>query len=210
MPARRTAAALCASLALLTGCGSDTGAAPLSAKQAEAVLPDAEALPGWNAYLDPAAYPLKKAQSIGASRCQGEGRISCAHVQIAGASGLRREGEPELSFFIQTYEDSDAAKSAYPAVWKAWSALVPKARAVRVGDLGEQSDAVAGWGASGAEGSKGTLVQVRVGDAIMLTSSEALPDVRTTDAFAVKVAGVFAERAEQVRDGETPSAALKE
>ncbi|MEU9399335.1 hypothetical protein [Streptomyces sp. NPDC048242] len=209
MPARRTAAALCASLALLTSCGSGD-AAPLSAKQAEAVLPDAEALPGWKVYLDPAAYPLKKAQSIGASRCQGEGQISCAHVQIVGASGLRHQGEPELSFFIQTYEDSDAAKSAYPAVWKAWSALVPEARAVGVGDLGEQSDAVTGWGASGAEGSKGTLVQIRVGDVIMLTSVEALPHVRTTDAFAVKVAGVFAKRAEQVRDGKTPSAALKE
>ncbi|MFE0387952.1 hypothetical protein ACFW1F_28285 [Streptomyces bungoensis] len=74
------------------------------------------------------AYPLKTALSRGMARCYGEEPDSYAHVRFTGVSLFHREGEPQLSFMIQTYDDSAAAESVYRSVWKAWKAQVPSAR----------------------------------------------------------------------------------
>ncbi|MGW2745699.1 hypothetical protein [Streptomyces sp. NPDC001450] len=209
MSVRKTALAVSASLALLSGCGGGTGeAAALDAKQAEGVLPDAKSLPGWEVSLEPVGYSLKKALSMGLARCYGEAPDSCARVRFTGVSAFRKEGRPDISFMIQTYQDSDTAKSAYPAVWNAWKGRVPSPRAVNPGKLGEQRDAVAGLSASMAKGSKGRLVQVRVGSVIMLSFAEAGSRVDAADSLLTEFANVFAQRAEQVLDGKKPSAVL--
>ncbi|MEU1401333.1 hypothetical protein ABZ471_03025 [Streptomyces sp. NPDC005728] len=211
MSVRKTAVAAGASLALLSGCSGGTGeAVTLDETRTEGMLPDARVLPGWKVSLEPTAYSLQKARSMGMGRCYGEAPDSCARVRFHGASAFHQQGRPDLSFIVQTYQDSATAKSAYKAVWTAWKAQVPSSRHVNVGEVGEQRDAVAGLGASMAKGSKGLLVQVRVGSVIMLSMAESVPRVEMTDSFLTKFASVFAQRAGEVQDGRKPSAVLKD
>ncbi|MFI0167259.1 hypothetical protein [Streptomyces sp. NPDC017095] len=159
--------------------------------------------------MEPVAYPVKKAKEMGLRRCHDvAGRNSCDHVRVLGASVFRRQGKPDLSFVVQTYRDEDTARAAYGTVWKAWKQWVPAARTVPAPHLGDQRDAVAGLSASTAEGSKGLMVQVRVGSVIMLSMAEAGPGVPTADSFADRFAGVFARRAAQAQAGDEPSARL--
>ncbi|SOD82741.1 hypothetical protein [Streptomyces sp. Ag109_G2-15] len=210
MNVRKAAVAIGASLALLSGCGGGTGEAPsLDAKQTVATLPDAKSVPGWEVSLEPVAYSLKKALSMGVGRCYGEAPDSCARVRFLGVSAFHQQGKPDLSFIVQTYKDSATAKSAYRAVWKGWKGRVPSSRPVNVGEVGEQRDAVAGLSASMAKDSKGTLVQVRVGSVIMLSMAESVPRIEMADSFLTKFATVFAQRADQVQEGKTPTAGLR-
>ncbi|MGW2710934.1 hypothetical protein ACWC4J_18380 [Streptomyces sp. NPDC001356] len=199
-----------ASLALLSGCGGEHSveSAPLDASQAEAVLPDAASLPGWTASAEPVACSLKKAKALGVGRCYGGARQdSCAQVRFFGSSAFHQRGKPEISFIVQTYRDDASARAAYGTVWQAWKHQVPAARAVPAGELGDQRDGVMGRDASMAEGSKGALIQVRVGSVIMLSMATAGPQVDMADSFLSRFAGVFAQRATQAQAGEKPSQA---
>lgn len=144
---------------------------------------------------------------MGVARCYGDSaRDSCAQVRFTGASAFHRRGEPDITFVIQTYEDESSAESAYGTVWKAWKHRVPQSRPVHTGRLGEQSDAVVGLNAAMAEGSKGLLVQVRVGSVILLSMAEAGAHVDVPDSYLRRFAGGFAQRAVEAQDGKTPSA----
>ncbi|MFF3313212.1 hypothetical protein [Streptomyces sp. NPDC002952] len=194
-------------LPLLAACGADTDeGTPLDARTTRDVLPDEKAVPGWDITAEPTAESLKKARSQGLVRCYT--RASCEDVRFAGVSLFQGTHKPRFTFMIMTYEDADTAESAYGRVWKAWKARVPDSRVVNVGDIGDQHDAVAGPGSSFDERTKSTLVQVRVGSALMLTTGESAAGVDMSDDLVAEFASTFAERARQVQDGEVASAAV--
>ncbi|MFI9343680.1 hypothetical protein ACIG0D_20800 [Streptomyces sp. NPDC052773] len=203
----RHSLALCACVALVAGCGdSAQETSPLDARQTKAVLPNAEALPGWKVGLEPVAYPLKKAKEMGVARCY-QGAEECAKIQFAGVSEAHGSGKPSLGFVLMTYEDSVAAEKAYEPVWKSWSERSIERRELSLGDIGDESDAVTGLSASYEAGAKTLFAQVRVGSVIMLTLGEAGADIELQN-WVKKCAVVFAERAEQAQQGETPYATL--
>ncbi|MEU2438596.1 hypothetical protein ABZ595_20825 [Streptomyces rubradiris] len=198
-------------LVLLSGCGGGEsgGVSPLDAGQAEAVLPDAAALPGWKVSMEPVAYPLEKAKEMGVGQCHDvAGQDSCAQVRFFGAAAFHQEDRPDISFIVQTYRDEETARAAYGTVWKAWKQWVPEARSVSAGDLGDQRDAVAGLSASVVKGSKGLMVQTRVGSVIMVSMAEAGPRTAMADSYMNRFAGVFTQRAGQAEAGERPSAGM--
>ncbi|MFD5713774.1 hypothetical protein ACFWHW_25930 [Streptomyces pharetrae] len=199
----------CAALALLAGCG-DGGAdeaGPLSARQAEAVLPDAKAAPGWKVALEPVAYPQNKARELGVARCH-EGPEECSKPQVTGVSAMAGgRGEPQLDFVLMAYEDAEAAQASYEPVWKAWGGRSVEPRELDLGTIGDESDAVGGSSPSLRDGAKTVVVQVRVGSVIMLTMGEAGSGIELPNTLE-QFATVFAERAEQAQEGKTPSATL--
>lgn len=203
----RRIATACAALALLVGCGGNTEtgtgeneAKPLNAQETEAILPDAKAMPGWKVVVAPAVYSLKKAKSIGVTRCYGEKQDSCENVRFAGASTFHVGKKPLVSFFALAYQDVDVAKSAYDPVWEAWRERVPEARKLNLGEIGERNDAVKGLSPSFDEGSKGVIAQVRVGTVILLVVGEAAPKIEMADSLIAKFATTFAKRARQAQD----------
>ncbi|MFF8907882.1 hypothetical protein [Streptomyces olivaceoviridis] len=210
MNARKTALAVAASLAMLSGCGGEHSgeAVHLDAGQAEAVLPDVASLPGWETSAEPAAYSLKKAKAMGIGRCyEGTRQDSCTQVRFFGSSAFHQQGKPEISFIVQTYRDEASARAAYGTVWQAWKQRVPAAKAVSTGEIGDQRDGVIGLDTSMIEGSKGLLVQVRVDSVIMLSMATAGPQVDMADSFLNQFADVFAKRAGQAQAGKKPSQA---
>ncbi|WBO63481.1 hypothetical protein [Streptomyces camelliae] len=212
MNARRAAAAVCAALTLVSACGGHAEATtPLTASQAKTVLPDARALPGWKVSIEPVAYTLKEARSVGAARCERMvARNSCVGVQNTGTSAFSRTGQPLVYFLVQTYQDEASAKSAYGTVWKSWKQEVPESRVLWNGKIREESDALVGSTTSMVKGSKGLLIQVRVGSVIMVSMAEAGAQVDMADSYLDRFADAFAKRAEEVQEGTTPSAGLME
>ncbi|MFI0197110.1 hypothetical protein HB370_28860 [Streptomyces sp. DSM 40868] len=211
MRVRDAAMVVAGCLVLLSGCGGGNsgGASPLDAGQAEAVLPDAAALPGWKASLEPVAYTLKKAKEMGVGECHdAAGQDSCAQVRFFGVAAFHQENEPDISFIVQTYRDEDTARAAYGTVWKAWKRWVPEARTVSAGNIGDQRDAVAGLSSSIVKGSKGLMIQTRVGSVIMMSMAEAGPHTGMADSYMNRFADVFAQRAGQAEAGERPSAGM--
>ncbi|MFC9915156.1 hypothetical protein [Streptomyces sp. NPDC127197] len=203
----RHTAASCAALVLLAGCGGNAGEAKtLDAQQNRATLPDAKVAPGWKVTIDPVAYPLGKAKEFGVARCY-EGPEECSKVQFVGVSGLHDHNKPTVDFTLLTYPDSAAAQSAYEPVWKAWSSRIPEARALNLGEIGDQNDAVSGLSASLEKGSQGLISQVRVESVIMLTTGRAGSGIEMQNTLK-KFVTVFAERAEQALQGKTPSFTL--
>jgi hypothetical protein len=214
---RRHVVASCAALALLAGCGSAdgsggdsataAGAGPLSARQAEATLPNAKTAPGWKVTLEPVAHPQKKARELGVARCY-EGPEECAKPLVTGVSSLAGgRGKPRLDFVLMAYEDADAAQASYAPVWKAWSGRSVEPRELDLGEIGDESDAVSGLSPSLQDGAKTAFVQARVGSVITVTIGEAGSGIelpRTLEEFAT----LFAERAEQAQDGKSPSVTL--
>ena len=170
------------------------------------MLPDAESVPGWKVAAEPTADSLRKAISQGLTNCYTED--SCEDIRFAGTSTFLHSGKPQLAFTILTYRDEETAKSAFTPVWKAWSSRVPGGKELDLGDIGEQSNAVSGRDASFVPGSKGTLSQARVGSVILLTQGAAAAEVDMKDSLVAKFATMFAERARQAQEGETPSATV--
>ncbi|MFJ2728180.1 hypothetical protein [Streptomyces collinus] len=204
-----TTLSCCAALVLLAGCGGGGKEPdPLGVRDAQAVLPDAKSMPGWETIAEPTAYPLEEARSLNVARCLGKAPDSCAHVRYTGQADFRHRGMPELTFLVQTYPDAATAKSAYPVVWKEWKRWSVEPKPLAAGGIGEQSDAVAGTGVSLLPGSKELKMQVRVGSVIMRTNVEALPKAKGAESLLTKSAKAFARRAEQVQEGESPSAGL--
>ncbi|MGW7266956.1 hypothetical protein [Streptomyces sp. NPDC054842] len=203
----RIVAASIALLPLLAACDAGTDeATPLDVEKTRDILPDKKAVPGWSIAAEPAAHPLQKARSEGLVRCYT--RASCEDVRFAGVSLAQGTQKPRFTFMIMTYEDADTAQSAYGRVWKAWKARVPEARVLNLGEIGEEHDAVVGPGPSFDKRTKSTLVQVRVGSALLLTTAESAAGVDMSDDLVAEFASTFAERARQVQDGEVASAAV--
>ncbi|MFI2719905.1 hypothetical protein ACH5AI_26775 [Streptomyces collinus] len=194
-------------LVLLSSCagGKADRAESLDAQQATATLPDARALPEWDVRIEPVAHPWKKAQELGIGRCL-QGPNECSKIQVAGVSAFHGRG-PKIDFMLLAYTDSATAESAYEPVWKAWREWSTKPRDLALGDIREESDGLTTVGNSWKEESKLLIAQVRVGSVIMLTFGEAESGV-TMGKTLKQSAAVFAERAEQAQDGQTPSAAL--
>lgn len=205
----KSASLAAAVLLALSGCGSDSSAdSSLSLEETTAVLPDGKAVPEWKLAAEPMAYPQKKAVSQGLTHCYTD--ASCADVRFSGRSLFMDSGKPQISFVILSYPDAETAKSAFTPVWKAWRDRVPEGKSLDLGDIGEQSDAVSGADASLVPGSKGVLSQARVGSVILLTHGAAAPKVDMDDSLIAEFATMFAERARQAEQGETPSATVAE
>ncbi|WP_367320475.1 hypothetical protein [Streptomyces sp. HUAS ZL42] len=170
------------------------------------MLPDGKAIPGWDVAAEPLVYEQKKALSYGLTRCYT--KQSCENVRFAGRSLFLKAKKPSITFLIMAYQDTETAQSAYEPVWKAWSGRVPQSQKVDLGKIGDRSDAVAGMDASFIPGSKGVLSQVRVGSVLLLTHGAAGSEVELADSLIDKLATAFAERAQQAKDGQTPSAGL--
>ncbi|MEV6425459.1 hypothetical protein [Streptomyces sp. NPDC051662] len=200
------AATACVALVLLAGCGgnsdSEAGGSdgkPLNAQETQAILPDAEAMPGWRVSLAPAAYPLKEALSKGVTRCVGEEGKSCDNVQFSGASAFLADRKPVVSFLAYAYKDTASAESAYESVWEAWKERAPEARKLNLGAIGERRDAVQGLNAAMDEGSKGIIAQVRVGTVILLVTGQAAPKMEMADTLITEFATTFSERAQETQ-----------
>ncbi|WP_225823234.1 hypothetical protein [Streptomyces naphthomycinicus] len=212
MNARKAVLAAAVCLALLSGCGGGGSGepAPLTARQAESVLPDTVSVPGWDTTIEPVAHPLKTAKERGLARCYAAGtRDSCARVRFFGASGLHRQKAPNLYFTVQTYRDEAAARSAFATVWTAWEQRVPEPKAMSAGKLGDQRRAVAGLSSSAVEGSRGLMILVREGSVLMLSVAESGLYVEMADSFLTPFADAFAKRAVQAEAGGRPSAGVK-
>lgn len=212
MNARRTAWAVAASLTLLSGCGGGGSGEPVSldAAQTRAVLPDAASVPGWEATVEPVAYPLEKATRLGLARCFKDAeQDSCSRVRFIGGSGFHQQRKPVVSFIVQTYRDPATARAAYGTVWKMWKRWIPASKAMAVGELGDQRNAVVGPGASAVKGSKGLMILVREGSVIMLSMADSGKYVDMPDSFLTRFADVFAQRAEEAQAGKAPSAGIE-
>jgi hypothetical protein len=120
----------------------------------------------------------------------------------------RQEERRSVERLLLTYRDEEAAKSAYSPVWKAWSNRVPGGKALNLDKIGERSDAVSGRDLSFAPGSKGILSQAQVGSVPLLTHGAAAAKVDLEDSLIAKRATLFAKRARQEQEGETPSASV--
>ncbi|HZF87359.1 hypothetical protein, partial [Streptomyces sp.] len=147
-----------------------------------------------------------KARELGVARCY-EGPEECAKTRVTGVSALYGTGKPKVDFVLMAYEDSAAAQSAYEPVWKAWRGQSIEPRELNLGKIGDQRDAVSALSASGGEGARTMISQVRVGSVIMVTVGEAGAGIDVQSPLK-KFATVFAERAAQAQRGKTPSATL--
>ncbi|WP_030346313.1 hypothetical protein [Streptomyces sp. NRRL S-1022] len=174
------------------------------------MLPDAASLPGWEATIEPVVYPLEKAKTLGLARCSEDAEQgSCKRVRFVGASEFHQQKRPVISFMVQTYRDPAAAQAAYGTVWKAWKGWMPAPKALPVGKLGDQRNAVVGLSPSAVKGSKGLTILVRKGSVIMLSTAWSGTHVDMADSFLTRFAGVFAQRAEEALGGKAPSAGIR-
>ncbi|MFF5535362.1 hypothetical protein ACFY71_23230 [Streptomyces cinerochromogenes] len=182
----------------------------LNAAQTRAVLPDAASVPGWKTTIEPVAYPLEKAKGLGLARCFQEAeQDSCSRVRFIGASGFHQQKKPVVSFMVQTYRDPATARAAYATVWKTWKRWVPAPKAMAVGQLGDQRNALVGLGSSAVKGTKGLMILVREGSVIMLSMAESGTHVDMADSFLTRFAEVFTQRAEEAQAGKEPSAGIE-
>ncbi|MFG2605091.1 hypothetical protein ACGFT2_16330 [Streptomyces sp. NPDC048514] len=199
-------------LGLLAGCGGGGSGETrsLDARQAEAVLPDSAAMPGWETVVKPVAYPLRKSQQFGFSRCFPVGaRSSCTGARFLGFSSFQGRKGPDMTFQIQTYSDDSAARSAYGVVWKAWKQRVPEARNHSIENLGDECNAVLGLSGAGVQGTEGSVIVVREGSVLMMSMAESGTQFDMADSFLTRFAGAFAKRAEEAQAGRTPTAGVR-
>ncbi|MGW3658414.1 hypothetical protein ACWD6R_23195 [Streptomyces sp. NPDC005151] len=200
-------------LLLLTGCGGERGsgsadnkAAALSAKQVESALPGGVAMPGWTVAEEPEAIPMN---SMYKQRvCPNEGNKGCEDARFYGLSTFYRDDKNANAYFqMAAYKDEQKAETAYDALWKINSrGPGPKAEDLDLGGLGQESNARVGT--VGFKGEPGAVAQVRVGTTLLWVQVTGAHKGDIEDALVKDMASLFSERAEQVQNGDTPSAAL--
>ncbi|GHH95699.1 hypothetical protein [Streptomyces capillispiralis] len=203
-----TAAAL-----LLTGCGgaeSDTGnakAVALTKDQVRETLPDGEAMGGWKESARPTAVEMDKLYRSQA--CPIKDNAGCENSRFYGASTFRHDDTAATAtFLVVAYDSEQAAREAYDVLWDGYygKRAGQRAKTFELGPIGDERDAR--FGSSGFRGEPGAVTQTRVGTTLLWTLA-ASADKGGIDEDGVRdLATVLAERAEQVRNGDAPTAAL--
>ncbi|WP_327354753.1 hypothetical protein [Streptomyces sp. NBC_01304] len=203
-----------AAVVLLGACGDGGGqaespagkqAAPLTAKQVGAVLPDAAALPGWKGTEPRAAESIDKHSRP--SLCGGH-KTDCAGLRYFDQAHFTA---PEQAFSanltIFAAQDEASAKTAYDQLVKRLSRALGEPSKIEVGELGDERGAVRGL--SGQAFGPAAHIQVRTGTSILQISAETLsPDAKLDLATVKDLAALVTKRSEQVARGDTPSAVL--
>lgn len=202
---RRSAAALTAAAVLLVGCGSEeSGSAGPTRSQVQAVVPDAEAMPGWETSSKPQARRLEGTRE--GALC--EMADACDGARVQASSHYALEEKALLSTFqVVAYEDETSAKAAYPLLWERHRRMGDP-RELELGDIGAKSDGRVGK--SGNAGEVAAIYQVRAGTLILVGTVVSHGREEPLDKTTVRqLAAMFTERAQQSQDGERPSAALQ-
>ncbi|MFI6899164.1 hypothetical protein ACIBM4_34145 [Streptomyces sp. NPDC050256] len=208
-------AAAGAALLLLAGCGSgeDGGGAAKALGKAEvsSVLPDAKAVPGWRSVLTPDAqepnpeFPPSVCLSVNKKKRA----TACDHITYWGASAYARKPDgTSLNFWTLAYKDEKSADAAYDALAEYYGGDRVGVGAVPV-DIGEPGDErEANRAEMGTMGGPATITQLRVGTTVLGISTGNQGKEAVSDQEVKEFAAVFAERAQQVQNGEKPSAAV--
>ncbi|MFE1960559.1 hypothetical protein [Streptomyces sp. NPDC059479] len=192
---------------LLAGCGGEQAdtAAPLDQAQVRSVLPDAKAMPGWKTAEKPSAGALDT-EFKKSSVCPNEGNKGCEGSRFLGSVTFERADSDALAgLWMVAYEDEQAAEAAYDVLWKDTAQKAGKEKA-DLGSAGEERDALRG--AVGPQGTQGITGQIRVGTTILRLDASARDEDQLDKGFVKDIAALFAHRAQQAQNGETPSATL--
>ncbi|MET7616223.1 hypothetical protein [Streptomyces sp. NPDC005408] len=224
---QRTVTLLTATLAaavLLSGCVSDTGGAsedggskkgkgpdPAAAKaltqrQAQAVLPNAAAVPGWKPLAEPVGIAMDS--EAGKRFCPGTYRKGCDGGRFQGlATYFDRSTKTQLDFWLIAYQDEKSAENGNDTLGKYFGPSVGRdPKKIDIGEVGDER--FAQRGAMGAAGGPATLAQVRVGATLIWVETSTAGTDTVPDDRVKAFAAMLAERAEQAEQGETPSAGL--
>ncbi|MFD8522250.1 hypothetical protein ACFV2D_19855 [Streptomyces capillispiralis] len=199
---------------LLTGCDggaeSDTGnakAVALTKNQVRETLPDGEAMTGWTESARPTAVEMDKLHRSQA--CPIKDNAGCENSRFYGTSTFRRDDTAATAtFLVVAYDSEQAAREAYDVLWDGYygKRAGQRAKSFELGPIGDERDAR--FGSSGFRGEPGAVTQTRVGTTLLWTLA-ASADKGGIDEDGVRdLATVLAERAEQARNGDAPTAAL--
>ncbi|MYZ36888.1 MULTISPECIES: hypothetical protein [unclassified Streptomyces] len=192
---------------LLAGCGGEQAdtAAPLDQAQVRSVLPDAKAMPGWKTAEKPSAGALDS-EFMRNGVCPSEGNKGCEGSRFLGSVTFgRADNDALVDLWMVAYEDEQAAVAAYDVLWKDTARKAGKEKA-ELGAAGEERDALRG--AVGPQGAQGITGQIRVGTTILRLDTSARHEDELNRGFVQDIAALFARRAQQAQNGETPTAAL--
>ncbi|WP_329026937.1 hypothetical protein [Streptomyces sp. NBC_00690] len=216
LDARCAAAAALVAALLVAGCGGsgkddgqpDSGtherAKTLTQAEIKAVLPQASDLPGAkrnsSTVLDLSAGSDKRP-------CAGGQLGKCVAAKGVGTTVLTKEGEGDFSFTVFAHRDTEAARNAYPFLWKdAATAWIIPAETAKIGKLGDQSGARRGEHNDGL----GSYIQIQVGPTLLaIKTSSGVAHKPHTDKQLKELAEMFTQRARQAHDGDLPTASLR-
>lgn len=209
----RWCAAIAATL-LLAGCGGGAEsvswngkAVALTKEQVREVLPDGEAMTGWEESARPKSVEMD--EFYRSQACPIKGNKGCENSRFYGAATFRHDdGATSVTFLIIAYDSEQSARAAYDTLWDgAYGKTVGQgAKTFGIGSIGDERDAR--FGASGYGGEPGAVTQTRVGTTLLWTRA-ASTDKGGIDEDGVRdLATVLAKRARQAQDGDTPSAAV--
>lgn len=203
-----TAAGAAAALLLLTGCGSDGGSdgesGALSRKQAQSVVPDREAMPGWQMTTKPSALPMKGIRQGGVCEGSGEG---CKGARFYSASNfMQKNKSSSVSFSLVAYNTPQAAEAAYEAMWKHHSrSMAPHAQKIGL-KTGERSDAR--LGVIGFKGEPGAVVQMRTGASLSWIQLRGARKDAFDDTLVKDLAAMLSKRGQEATSGGTATTRL--
>ncbi|MGW4234406.1 hypothetical protein ACWEF9_34925 [Streptomyces sp. NPDC004980] len=202
----RWAVAAGAAALLLAGCGGDAEgkATALDKAQVTSVLPDKDALAGWDLMEDSSVAPMNDLARR--NFCASAGNKGCEDSLFMGSASFIREDEQSRArFWMVAYEDEKAAEAAYDVLWKNTARTAGRDEA-DLGPVGARRDAVGG--PVGYDGSYGITGQIRVGTALLWVASDARSEKKLDKDRAKDLAALFSDRAQQAQNGDEPSAKL--
>lgn len=199
---------------LLGGCGggsdNDSGngrAFAFTKEQVRETLPDGEAMTGWKESARPTAIEMDELYRSQA--CPIKDNAGCENSRFYGVSTFRHADNAALvSFQVIAYDSEQAATKAYDVLWDGYygKRAGQNAKAFDIGPIGDERDAR--FGTSGFNGEPGAVTQTRVGTTLLWTETSSMKKAGIDEDGVRELATVFAERAQQVQNGDTPSAAL--
>ncbi|MCC3650864.1 hypothetical protein LIX60_05105 [Streptomyces sp. S07_1.15] len=200
------------SVLLLTACGVSADgneARALTGDDIQAVLPDREALPGWQEFGEPLV--LEDRAQYKHRACPTEGFRGCEGSRSFGLVQFRSGDDRKtlVGYRITAYRDEQTAATAYDVLWKGHyrRAGGPGARKLDVGKPGDERNARLGTAGSGGPGA---LVQVRVGTALVVVDVSGIRGGDLGASLVKDLTGVISERAQQALNGEDPAGRLDE
>ncbi|MGH3313431.1 MAG: hypothetical protein ACRDP3_23070 [Streptomyces sp.] len=192
---------------LLTACGNTDGqATALSRKQAQAALPDREALPGWRTLSEPGVVSTKGGGRETA--CRGKDKACKDSRFYSTANFTRDDKKVTAGFSLIAYKNEQAAQAAYDVLWKVHRrSLGAKASKPKL-DTGDRSNAR--LGTIGFKGEPGEVVQLRVGANLAWVHIRGAAKGAFDHRLATDLATVLTDRTQQAQSGKTPSAGLSQ
>ncbi|MGV9454557.1 hypothetical protein [Streptomyces sp. NPDC003635] len=199
---------------LLAGCGgssdshSENGKAmALTKEQVREALPDGEAMTGWKESARPTAIEMD--QLYRSQACPIKDNAGCENSRFYGVSTFREpDNAAYVSFLVIAYDSEQAARDAYDVLWDGYygKRAGQRAKAFDIGAIGDERDAR--FGTSGFNGEPGAVTQTRVGTTLLWTETASTKKAGIDEDVVRELAAVLAERAQQVQNGDAPSAEL--